>query len=270
MKKVASIAAPFASLIPGVGPFVSMGLGALGSIGGGGGSSKQTNALLGQQNQLINTGVNSAQKMGQGLIDQGNPLISKGSGYSGQAGDYYSDVLKGGPSQAKALAGPISDLKIGSQALLNNTAKFSPRGNIAGQLGEQSSMLGSSIAKLRYGAMNDAATSLSGVGSNLLGQGTNLVTHGADSFQNALQTLLGKYGVDTQSAIAADNRKAASMGGLGEGIGNILGVLLSPGGLLNKGKKSGTSLPTNNRSIMDTLLNLPGGSILKAPTGRTY
>lgn len=252
MKRVLKIGLPIAaSLIPGIGPLagmgakLAMGIGsAAGAAGGllnssGGKSSSGSSNAQTQQNQLLGDAITKQQGMSQGLIDTGKPLVSQGSGMLGQSGGYYSDILKGGASQDKALAGPISDLKTGSQAQLNNMSQFAPRGNIAGKMSDRTSQLGSQIARLRYGAMGDAATGLSGVGSSLLGQGTNLMTTGTNSFQQALQTLLGKYGVDTQAQTAKDAQHNTNMGGLGEGIGSLLSTLLSPGGLLNKTKSGG-------------------------------
>ena len=244
MKKVASIAAPFASLIPGVGPFIGAGLGLLGSIGGNRNSqsSSGVNSMPGYQTMLATDMHNSIAKqagMSDALIAQGKPMTETGAGYMMTSGDYLKKILGGGPEQEKALAGPISDLRVGSAAQLRNIA-MGPRGNVAGQLADRGTALASQIARLRYGAQSEASDKLAGVGGLLGQQGNQLQLGGNSSYSNVVSSLLGLSGqqnaVNMQSAAIRNQNQQ----GLGEGIGSLLSVLLSPGGLLNKGK-SGTT-----------------------------
>jgi len=237
-----------------------MGLGALGSIGGGGGGgSKQQNNAMAQDQLATSAALRAAldkqSGMSQGLIDQGKPLVGQGAGYMTSSADYLKAILGGGAGADKALAGPISDLRTGSQAQLSNLSKFAPRGNVAGQLADRSTQLSSGIARLRYGAQGDAATGLAGIGQGLLSGGTNLQAAGSQGMSGILATLLGKSGQENQFNIAKMQGDQAKWGGLGEGIGNLLGTLLSPGGLLNKSKSSSST----NSSWKTFAKGFPGG-----------
>lgn len=242
MKKVAKIAAPFASLIPGVGPLVSLGLGAIGSIGGGssgggGGSSSSNNAMNSQLTGLIQ----QQNQRGQQMFDQGKPITEQGVGALTKSAGYYGDLMGGGKASDAALAAPISDLKNASNNLLQNVGKFSPRGNIAGNLMDRQSQVGQQIARMRFEGQGQGAAGLAGIGSSLLQGGTNLQAGGAQTSQGSLSTLLGMRGQDMQQTLAKMQIDAQNNQGLGQGIGNILGMLLSPGGMLNKPKNPGKS-----------------------------
>lgn len=254
MKKVAKIAAPFASFIPGIGPLIGAGLGLLGNLGGGSSSKNKNQSQSIFSDPAFLAALNNSQAAGKQLMDTGSPLVGSGSGYLRNSGDYLQSILHGGPAQDKALAGPISDLKTGSQAQLATLSQFAPRSSTASLLSDHQSKLTSGIARLRYGAQTDASTNLANIGNMLLGQGTNLMTGGANTMQSVLQTLLGRMGLQNQSQIAADQRRSDMFGNLGEGFGNILGILLGPGGLLNKGSSGSNSKPTYDPSLSDVRL----------------
>lgn len=255
MKKVLKVGLPIAaSLIPGIGPLVGIGAKLAGGIGaaagaaggllnsrGGSSSSGSSSSANPDQlatNQALRDAIAKQGTMSQGLIDQGKPLVGQGAGYMTNAGDYFKNLLGGGEGLNRALAGPISDLRTGSQAQLQNIAKFAPRGNTAQLLGDQQSQLGSQIARLRFGAQSGAASSLAGIGQGLLGSGVNLQTGATGGMNGILQALLGQQGQQNQLEMFKSQQSAEKSGAFGEGIGNLLGILLSPGGLLNKGKTS--------------------------------
>ena len=245
MKKVAKIAAPFASFIPGVGPLISAGLGLVGSIPSKSkGKNQQPQSIF--SDPAFMGALTNAQKSGQQLMDTGAPLVGQGTGYLNQAGTYFGDMLKGGSSLDKALAGPIADVNTGYNSRLQAMSKFIPRGNIAGSMMDHTARRGSDIARLRYDTQAGAGSNLAGVGNSLLSGGSNLMSRGASSHQDILNTLLGKMGLQNQDAMAAAGRKADAMGGLGEGVGSLLGILLGPGGLLNKGKSGSSSGSTGS------------------------
>lgn len=240
MKKVARIAAPFASLIPGVGPFVGAGLGALGSLGGGGSksSSSMGNGMDPALMQKLIGGVDQSQAQGKAMFDKGMPLIDQGSGALGQSNKYFSDILGGKADQA--LSGPISDLKRGYAGAQQSMAQFAPRGGgMVSSMMDRSNQLNSSVARLKSDSLTGAAQGLMAGGSSLLSGGSALAGNGAQTFGSGLSTLLGMRGQDIQKLISDAQIHAQNMGGLGQGIGSILGMLLQPGGLLNTGKKSG-------------------------------
>lgn len=267
MKKVAKVAAPFASLIPGVGPFIGAGLGALGSIGGGGDKKLQQQALAQQsqfQQQLMGS-IGTQQKMSQGLIDKGMPLIDQGAGATGQSLDFFRQLLSGKSNMA--LAGPISDLRNASNNALRNAATFGPRSAYSSSLVDRTNQLGQSIARLRADSMTGAANSLLQGGGQLLGAGSNLATGGLQSYGNTLSTLLGVRGQDISQNIAQQQISSSNMQGLGQGLGSILGILLQPGGIFNKGGgifgsggvgggRTPTTPPFNGGSITNILHEL--------------
>lgn len=246
LKKVAKVALPFASLIaaPFTGGLSMMGLGSLGGrialgagLGGGilsnvlnrgGGKKKgdplqeQLMAMLGQQQQLSKQ-----------FLDMGQPLITSGASNLNQSGDYYKALLAGGPAQQKALAGPMSDLATGYGQAKRQTAAFAPYGSTASAYADYGRKMASDAARLRFDAQGQGAQGLAGIGSTLLGGGTALATQGRGSLADATGTGLGL----TSAGLQRDAISAQKWGGFGEGIGNLLGVLLGPGGILNKGGK---------------------------------
>src|SRR5688572_27763641 len=240
MKKVAKVAAPFASLIPGVGPLIGVGLGALGSIGGGGGKQDKTmqQQMLAQQQQLLGA-IGTQQKMSQGLIDKGSPLVDQGAGFANDSLGFFKQLLSGGSKSSQVLAGPISDLRSASSNALQNVSKFAPRSAMAGSFVDRTNQLGSSIARLRSDSMFGAAQNLLSGGSSLLGAGSNLMTGGVNANSSVMQALLGMRGQDISRDVANRQMSSQNMSGLGEGIGSLLGILLGPGGLLNKGGGGG-------------------------------
>lgn len=247
LKKISKIAAPFASFIPGVGPLIGAGLGAIGSIGGGSKSSSQSgsNAINGMNSQLMSqllAGVTQQQGMAKGAFDTGNSLIGAGQGTMGKSIQYHSDILGG--KADKALAGPISDLTRGFSSSMQNTANFGPRGGMAaGQMAQRGPQLSGQIARLKSDSLNSSANALLGAGGTQLGAGSNILGQGMQSYQNSLSTLLGARGQDISQLLAKMNIDAQNSQGLGQGIGSLLGVLLGPGGILNKGSggSSGTT-----------------------------
>jgi hypothetical protein len=256
MKKVAKIAAPFASLIPGVGPFIGAGLGALGSLGGGGGSKPNitggggAGSALPDPNGLMSLFGDSLKKqsgIADTLMGQGTSLINQGTSTMGMPIGYFKDILGG--KTDRALAGPIADITAGSERSLQNTAAFSARGGgMASAFANRGPQVGQQIARLRSDSLTGAANSLLGAGSAQLQGGTSLALGGADAMKGTLASILGmrgldvqKYGIDQNYALGQAGLSQQKWGGLGEGIGNILGILLSPGGLLNKGSSGGSS-----------------------------
>ncbi len=242
MKKVAKIAAPFASFIPGVGPLISAGLGVVGSLGGGG---KKNGAMDGMNSQLMQqllSGVTAQQGMSKGAFDKGNSLVDTGLGTMGKGTDYFSNIL-GGKADT-ALAGPISDLTRGYSTSLQNTANFAPRGGMAaGQMAQRGGQLAGQIARLKTDSLNGAANSLLGAGSSQLGAGANILGTGLQGYQNTLSTLLGARGQDISQLIAKMQIDAQNSQGLGQGIGSLLGTLLGPGGILSgRSTSSGGSI----------------------------
>jgi hypothetical protein len=180
------------------------------------------------------------------LIGQGTSLIGQGNSTLGMPIGHFKNILGGGTD--KALAGPIADITAGSERSLQNTAQFGARGGgLASAFANRGPQVGQQIARLRSDSITGAANSLLGAGATQLQGGTSLALGGADAMKGTLASILGmrgldvqKYGIDKNYELGQSNISTQKWGGLGEGIGNLLGVLLSPGGLLNKGS-SGSS-----------------------------
>lgn len=237
MKQISRIAAPFASLIPGAGPFIGAGLSVIGSLSSG---SKKS-AASGMDPQLLQrllAGYDQSNAMGKASFDKGMPLIDQGTGGINKAMGVYGDMAAG---KGNALAGPIADLTIGNNRQMQNMAQFGPRGGgTNAAMANRSPQLSNDIARLRFSGIQQGAQGLVQGGSALLGGGTNLVSSGQQGVQGGLSTLLGIRGQDISQQIARDQISAQNQAGLGQGIGSLLGILLGPGGILNKGAGSGS------------------------------
>lgn len=232
MKKVAQVAAPFASLIPGVGPLVGAGLGVLGSIGGGGGGKK--GKIDPMQQQYMNL-LSQGEKRAGETFNLGKPMVDAGNGLMDKSADFYGNILAGGDKSSLALQAPIFDITKGYEQAQKNTLAMGPRGSAASAFADNAQSKARDIAKLRSSLLMDSASGLAGIGASRLGAGSNLISGGNAATGNVLSAMLGSQSLQVQK----DQIAAQKWGGLGQGIGSLLGTLLMPGGILNKGGGGG-------------------------------
>jgi hypothetical protein len=246
MKKVGRIAAPFASLIPGVGPLIGAGLGILGNMGGGKKSSGK-----GQLDTMYTKLLGDASNRAGQTFDAGQPLVGQGTSALQDPLNFYKNILAGGDKSSLALRGPIFDITKGYEQAQRNTLAFAPSGSSASAYADNARMKASDIARLKSDSLFNAAGGMAGIGSTLLSGGTNLMTGGNAATGNALSALLGGQSLQVQK----DQIAAQKWGGFGQGIGQLLGTLLMPGGVFNKGNSGNI----NNGGVKGILNFSTGG-----------
>jgi hypothetical protein len=229
MKKVAKVAAPFASLIPGVGSIIGAGLGLVGGLGGKGSKSANGKGQLDAQYTKLLGDANS--RAGQ-TFDMGKPLVEQGAGAMQDPLNFYKNILAGGDKSSLALRGPIFDITKGYEQAQKNTLAFAPSGSSASAYADNARMKASQIARLKSDSLFNAAGGMAGVGSSLLSGGSNLVSGGNAATGNVLSAMLGGQNIQLQREQLSNQR----WGSFGQGIGALLGTLLMPGGVLNGGK----------------------------------
>jgi len=232
MKKVAKIAAPFASLIPGVGPFISAGLGVVGSLGGGGKKGKTD-----PQQQALLDAITKQNALAQQTYTTGKGLLDKGSqGIDDIVGKFYQPLLGGKDASNSVLAPAYQDIDSNYQQLLGNLGRSgASAGGAAGLLANARFGLGAQKARLRFGAQSDAASTLLGVGQNYLGAGAGVMGTGLGGINAGVNSLLGQRQLDLEKQRIHNE----ALGGLGGALGNLAGLLLMPGGIFNGGNSGG-------------------------------
>jgi hypothetical protein len=227
MKKVAKVAAPFASLIPGIGPLIGGGLGLLGSMGGGGGKKGKVDPMQEQYMRLLSAQEGRATE----AFGMGKPLVASGTDAMKAPMELWKNILMGGGEANRALAGPISDISTGYNQARSNTARFAPSGSAASAFADQGRMMARDMSRLKSDLLMGSADRLAGAGQGLITQGTGLMGVSQSGTNSALNAILGDRNLQAQRDLVS----AQKWSGLGQGIGSLLGTLLRPGGILNKG-----------------------------------
>lgn len=257
MKKVAKVALPILGIA--AAPFTGgasllgsvlggMGVSGAGAIASGiglgagvgssllGGSGGKKGKMSSAEQQLLQLQARQ-QGLAEELYKTGKPLIDQGAAQMTQSLGDYRSLISGGPAADKLLARPMFDLTNGYQQALKQTVAVAPRGNSASAFADQKRSLARDMSLLKADQVN----------TGLLGAervGTNLANLGVTTARGA-QAGLSDAGASLQGAgnLALGNRQISSnnSAGLGQGLGSLLGVLLGPGGLLNKGGGGGNS-----------------------------
>lgn len=126
----------------------------------------------------------------------GGSELGQGQGYTTKAGNYYSNILSGNPSQiAQTLAPEISAQQGQIQNQANQNAQF---GNRAGGTNASTQAAAGqgrgNIINLVGQAQSGAASGLAGMGSNLLSQGASNVGNEATLANQSNQQTLNEIG----------------------------------------------------------------------------
>lgn len=191
------------SLIPGIGPLVSAGFGALDLLHG------PSTAQSGTQDTLTENA-----KTAQGLSSS---LTKNGIDTTGTAGNYFSSIL-GNREQALASADPeITTIMDQFDKAHKAAAEFAPRGGGRATLNAQQPYAQAGIiGKILAGKRDNAASSLSTLGLNETGMGINSLNAGTTAAAHLGENELGYQ-----------KMKGAEFGGIGKGIGDFLGTMLT-------------------------------------------
>lgn len=126
----------------------------------------------------------------------GGSELGQGQGYTTQAGNYYSNILSGNPSQiAQSLAPQISAQQGQLQNQQNMNAQFGNRagGTNASNQAAAGQARGNIINAIG-GAQSGAAGALGSMGSNLLSQGAGNVENEANMAYKSNQDTLNEIG----------------------------------------------------------------------------
>lgn len=193
--------------------------------------------------------LQGAQQSSQLLTQQGMGLMNQGSPLLGQAGDYWSTLLRGSrPAMAQATAGPraqITDIYRGAERGLQ-------RSGIQGAQRDQAQVelnrdRAGRIAGLTTGMQPMAADKLAGIGGQELALGSGLLGQSGNIWGN----LLGQ-GYNNRVYARSEGEKAGgSMGGL---IFDILNGTIGKKGAFNP---STAKVPTGSINDIPKVLG-PG------------
>lgn len=194
---------------------------------------KSQSDMLAEQQQGL---IKQQQQFGSEAFGMGKPLVQQGTSAMQKPLDFWSNILGGGEKSSQSLAGPMFDITSGYNRSRANTAQFAPRGSAASSYANDGRMMARDISRMRTDLLGTAAGQMSGIGSQLLTSGTNLMNTGQGGISNAMQAVLGQQGIQVQQ----DAARNQMFGGLGQGLGSILSVLLMPGGIFNKGTTKAT------------------------------
>src|SRR5215470_7803504 len=170
----------------GLGVGGTLGAGALGNLIAGG---PQTTPL---QDQVFRQQLAAGQlgmQTAQGLLPQGQNLLTMGAQQMQSPMNYWSSILSGNRGLAtSALAPEISRIGQGYQAASNASAALSPRGGPSAAFNSELPFAQQrDVANLLQTARPQAAGSLLGAAQNLGGLGSNLIGSGISAIYGATQ-----------------------------------------------------------------------------------
>jgi hypothetical protein len=193
-------------------------------------------------------------------LQQGQNLLPKALDTLRQPEDYFRTLLSGNRNAVMGLLGPqINTITDRGAQQQNAISQLLPRGGrLNDRMGAQSTADTAQINDALLGARPAAANSLTNIGQ-LYGQlGSGLLSGSGNSLATSLQSLLGQRGQDVTAYLQKYQQQQENDRSLGQGIGSMLGILLGPGGILNKGGSSGGGgslpiLPTNWPLIIKSL-----------------
>lgn len=204
-------------------------------------SPEEQQALTGAQ-----TGANALTGMGRSLFGGGQDTLGRGTGFLGQAGNYWQTLLGGSrAAMAQATAGPraaITDQYRGAERGLERSGLRGGVRDLASA--ELSRDRAGKVAGLTTGVQPMAAQGLSSVGGELgslglsqIGQGLGATEAGSNIWQRLLQG-----GFENRKYGRAEGEKA------GKGIGGLIFDILSGiGGKFGKGSAGIPGLPGGAR-----------------------
>lgn len=132
--------------------------------------------------------LSGAQGAAAGLQRSGTNLLTAGQGLQGQAGNYYSTLLRGGrAAMANATAGPraaITDVYRGAESNLERSGVRGAQRDVAtAELGRERA---SRISSLVTGVQPGAASALAEMGGQQMGLGGQLSQAGGSIYGNLL------------------------------------------------------------------------------------
>lgn len=217
-----------------------------GAIGGGllakkaSGGSSSPSSMAPSANSPLDPSIialnQSLKSLADFQIGQGQQLLPKATGTLQGPQNFYETLLKGDREAMMSLLGPqLNAIGKQGQAQQRTLTELMPRsGAMTDRLGALSTNTQGQIndALLQYRPA--AAQSLVGIGNTYANIGSGLLGGGGNNLSSGLGSLLGQRGQDINAYLAQYAQKQENSRSLGQGIGSILGLLIGPGGILNR------------------------------------
>lgn len=178
-------------------------------------------------------------------VGQGQTVLPKALGALGQSEDFYRTLLSGDRNAMMSLLGPqLNAIGTQGQAQQRSISELMPRGGaLTDRLGNLSTQSTGQINDALLNYRPAAAQSLANVGGQYGQIATGLLGQGGAATSSGLSSLLGQRGQDINTYLAQYQAKQENDRSLGQGVGSLLGILLGPGGILNKSGSKSVNLP---------------------------
>jgi hypothetical protein len=216
---------PFAAILPAA---IGAGVSLLGRHSSGGSSQPQSQTNS-QMQPLIDLQTANARTAG----DMSRASFGRADAALAGPLDFWTKAASGDTNALQRLLGPELDQVAEADAgRARSVSEFGARGGrrseMMGAMGDDES---NAINRLMLGMRPQAMGELGNIAQLLSGTGVSQMNASTGASGNALQSLLQNRSLDLQQS----GQHQQALAGLGQGIGSILGILLQPGGVLNRG-----------------------------------
>lgn len=205
--------------------------------GGGAGTAGSAGSPLDPSITALNTKLGN---LADYQLQQGQQILPRALNALRGPEDFYRALLSGNRGAAMSLLGPQLNA-IGEQgaAQQRTASELLPRGGgLTDRLGANSTATTGQINDALLSYRPAAAQSLAGIGGQYGSLGAGLLGQSGATLSSNLSSLLNQRGQDINAYLAKYQAQQENDRSLGRGIGDILSLLLSPGGILSKGKSS--------------------------------
>lgn len=218
----AATGATIGSVIPGIGTIAGLGIGGLlgGLFGGGGGDDQSASA-----NASLDPLITKLRSSSDATRAQGDALSSMSSEALAPVLDYFKKLV-GGDSQALLSATTPERSRVIDQydTARKNLSEFGGRGG-GSNAAQASSRFNEAtdLSTITATARNNAVNSLGSIGTNLAGLGLSADQLASADLNEVISAVLGEQQLDAQKR----GQNLSALSGLGEGVGSLIGLLLT-------------------------------------------
>lgn len=220
--KGAAIGAGIGSFVPGIGTALGAGIGGLWGLFSGGGDKKDKQD---KQRAELMPYLDQLEAMAKNQRQQGSDLADTGTSTLMPAIKYLRNILSANPAEAMAATAPERGRVIDQYDTARKAiSEFGPRGGgTTSTLAQSRLSEAGDIADVTNTARREAFGQSAGLGTTLTGLGLSADQLASADLNTILESLLTVQGHDVQRH--AGNLQA--LGGLGQGLGSLLGILLT-------------------------------------------